>query len=405
MGDESHDDGRSGSWYRVEVPQRLNFDVNATTALHPAVRDHLARSWMDASLDGNPASAHQLGQKARACLEQARRRLAAAIDADPLSVVWTSGGTESNALALMGRVQARRQAQEPFGVAASPLEHPCITESLAVLERSGVPVHTLPVDEQGRLPSQPPLDSIGPEIGVLCMMLASHELGNLYPVQAWAQSLRETRPELWIHCDAVQGVGKCQVSFRELGVHSMGLSAHKFGGPKGIGALVIERGASLQAQMKGGSQERGFRAGTPCVRLADAMALAAELAVADQKEREQRCRLIHQRLRSSLASLSGIQILGDSQEHVGNTLCLLSETRRGQDLMIALDLEGFRVSTGAACSVGASAPSAGIMAMGFSESMAKGVLRLSWGPDTSVQDADALVLALRTILERSGGLA
>lgn len=387
------------------MPQRLNFDVNATTDLHPAVRDHLARSWMDASLDGNPASAHQLGQRARGCLEQARRRLAAAIDADPLSVVWTSGGTESNALALMGRVQARRRAGEPFGVLASALEHPCIAESVAMLASSGVPTQRLEVDAQGRLPVAPPLEHIGPEIGVLCMMLASHELGNLYPVQAWAHYLREERPELWIHCDAVQGLGKCPVSFRELGVHSMGISAHKFGGPKGVGALVIERGAALESQLKGGSQERGFRAGTPSVRLADAMAMAAELAVEAQKDREQRCRAIYSRLRGRLAALPGIEILGDPEAHIGNTLCLRSEARRGQDLMIALDLEGFRVSTGAACSVGASAPSAGIMAMGYSESQAKGVLRLSWGPQTREEDADALAKALHAILERSTGVA
>lgn len=388
---------------------RLDFDANATTALHPQVRERLRAVWADPSLDSNPASAHQGGQRARSLLESARRRLAAALDADPLNVVWTSGGSEANAMALSGVAWARRKAQETEGIAFLPMEHPCVLEQVAALEGHGFEAQALDVDAQGRITPSSLQSQAGRSLGILSCMLASHELGNLYPVAELSAQARAQHPGLWVHCDAVQAVGKCPLSFTELGVDSLALSAHKFGGPKGVGALLLRRGARLESLVRGGSQERGFRGGTPSPRLADAMALAAQLAQAEQAENHRHCLKLHAFLTSQLRALPEITLLGDPEQHLGTTLCLLARGLRGQDLMIALDLEGIEVSTGAACSVGSSKASPSIMALGHSAQEAQSVLRISWSAQRNLEDAQRLVASLSELLLRlrniSGGLS
>lgn len=388
---------------------RLDFDANATTALHPEVRERLRATWSDPSLDANPASAHQAGQRARSLLESARRRLAAAFDADPLNVVWTSGGSEANTSALTGVSWARRKAQLAEAIAYSPMEHPCVLETIAALQAHNFEAQPLSVDPQGRIEVQNLHAYPEGTLGLLSCMLASHELGNLYPVAELGAMAKARHPGLWLHCDAVQAVGKCPLSFSALGVDSLALSAHKFGGPKGVGALLLRRGAQMESLIRGGSQERGFRGGTPSPRLADAMALAAELAQAERLEKQRHCLGIYDFLRSELAALPEITLLGDPEQHLGTTLCLMAFGLRGQDLMIALDLDGVEVSTGAACSVGSTKASASIMALGHSAQAAQSVLRISWSAERSLQDAQRLVKSLREVLQRlrkvSGGLS
>ena len=236
----------------------IYLDHNATTPVLPEAWDA-----MRAAGFGNPASAHHAGRHARRALEDARERIAALLGAFPDEVVFTSGATEANNLAVFG--QAGRAA-------ASVIEHPCVVEPLRQLERRGFPVDWLPVDSRGVL--LPPV--VHPDTRLVCVMLANHETGALQPVSDIALSLP---PGVALHCDAAQAVGKISVDFRTLGVATLSASAHKFGGPKGVGALLVKRGAKLAPQVFGGHQQQGRRPGTEPAPLAAGMAAALDVAV------------------------------------------------------------------------------------------------------------------------------
>lgn len=376
----------------------IDFDRNATAPLHPAARAAMQAELAGVPL-GNPSSVHRLGQRARAVVERGRRAIAAAIGASATDVVLTSGGTEADALAILGVARALAVAGRPSAVACSPIEHPAVTGACAQLRRDGHGVVVIPVDARGRLDPA----SIGalvrehPELGLVSVTAAHHELGNVTDVRAIVDAVRAARPEVLVHVDAVQALGKLPVSAARWGVDLLSVSAHKIGGPAGIGALVCARHVPLVPLWGGGRQQSGRRPGTEAAWATAGFAAAATAATADTERWATDVAPVGDRLRAGLVACGG-RVFGDPDAHLGNTALVAFDGCDGHLVMVALDLAGFACSTGAACSTGTVEPSAVLLALGCAPVVARGALRFSIGPERTEADVDALCSALPDIL-------
>ncbi|MEX1368247.1 MAG: cysteine desulfurase family protein [Nannocystaceae bacterium] len=378
----------------------IDLDHNATTPLHPKVREQLARVLAREDL-GNPSSQHRRGQAAREVVEAARRRVAGALEAEPLGVTFTAGGTEADNLAVLGVARALRRAGRPCGVLTSPLEHPAVRDAADRLAAEGVAVQRVEVDERGRIDPE----RVGwwlrqrPELGLVSLAAANHELGNAYDVAGIVAQVRAVRPSVLVHTDAVQAVGKVPVSLAGWGVDLLSLSGHKLGGPAGVGALVHGRGLSVESLLAGGQQERGRRPGTEATLLVHGLGHAVALAVDERVQRHASTAVVRARARAGLLDL-GARIHGDPEHHTGNTINAAFEGCDGELLMMNLDLAGFAVSTGAACSSGTPEPSPVLLALGQPPARAREALRLSLSPATTEEQIDALLAALADIVPR-----
>ncbi|MEE9385453.1 MAG: cysteine desulfurase family protein [Nannocystaceae bacterium] len=382
----------------------INLDHNATTPLDPRVRtamvDHLARS----DHFGNASSVHRSGREARRILESARRKVAAAVGAEALGVTFTAGGSEADTLAIVGVCTALRAAGRPCGVLTSRLEHAAVTASARRLECAGHRVVFVEADRAGRIEFAAvvcALERYG-DIGLVSLASANHELGNAYDIQDLVGRVRATRHEVWVHTDAVQAFGKVELNFAGWDVDLMSLSAHKIGGPSGVGALIHRREVDLTPQVCGGGQERGRRPGTENLLGIHGFGVAAELAGTQWHARRAHMDLLRDRLRVGLADRFPDQVVfvGDPEAHVGNTVCAMFPGCSGEMLMINLDLSGIAVSTGSACTVGRVEPSSTMLAMGYDETAARAVLRFSVGVGNCVEDIDRLLEALPGIVRR-----
>jgi cysteine desulfurase len=378
----------------------IDLDHNATTPPDPRVRAAMAALLAREDL-GNPSSQHGRGRVARELVEAARRRVAAALGAEPLGVTFTAGGTEADNLAVLGVARELRARGRPHGVLSSPLEHPAVGAAVARLAAEGHPVALVPVDPAGRLDPHAVAQALRdhPALGLVSLAAANHELGNAYDVPAVVAAVRAVRPEVLIHVDAVQAVGKVPVSLSGWGVDLLSVSGHKLGGPSGVGALVHHRGLRLAPLWHGGQQERGRRGGTEATWLVFGLGLAVELAAAEQPERHAHMAARRQRLAAGLAGL-GARIHGDPACHVGNTLNIAFPGCPGELVMMALDLEGIAVATGAACSAGLAEPSPVLRALGQPPAQALEAVRLSLSPATTDAEVDAVLAALAAILPR-----
>jgi cysteine desulfurase len=378
----------------------IDLDHNATTPLSEAARGALLRALGDPRLQGNPASRHGAGQRARALLEEARGRLARILGCTPGQVVFTSGGTEADVLAVAGVARALRRAGRPAGVVSSALEHPAVGAALRALEGDGHRRVLLPVDGSGRIDPEDLARTLAaePDLGVVALMAAHNELGNLYDVPALVAAARGARPGVFFHTDAVQALGKVPVDAGAWGVDGLAISAHKFGGPKGIGALALPGEGTPEPLLRGGGQERGLRGGTPAPALALAMAVAAEEAAAGAHWPQ--VRALRERLVAGLGSCEGARILGDPERHIGNTVAVEFAACEAELLAMALDLEGIACSTGAACSSGLGAPSEALQALGLSAARARQVVRFSLGRGNSQADVDTVLRLLPPTLAR-----
>lgn len=349
----------------------IYLDHNATTPLLPQAWDA-----MRAAGFGNPASGHFAGRRARRTLEDARERIASLLGAFPDEVVFTSGATEANNLAVFG--QAGRAA-------ASLIEHPCVVEPLRELERRSVPVEWLPVSPRGVL--LPP--AFHPETRLVCVMLANHETGALQPVSDIALSLP---PGAALHCDSSQAVGKIPVDFRALGATTLSASAHKFGGPTGVGVLLVRRGVKLSPQLFGGHQQQGRRPGTESATLAAGMAAALDHAVAHMGENAAKYAGFRSRLWERLSASASPVILNGvgvgEPDTNPTTLNVSFPGCRGDLLVPALDLAGVACSTGSACSSGSMLPSPVLKAMGVADEVLRSAVRFSFGPGLADADID-----------------
>lgn len=348
----------------------IDLDHNATTPLRPGVWEV-----MRAAPDGNPSSAHATGRKARVALEDARETVAALLGAKPDEVTFTSGATEANNLAIFGL--------RPTLVQASHLEHPCVIEPLRHLEARETAVEWLPVNSRGVV-------QFAPRAGALaCVMLANHETGAVQPVREIAKTLP---PGARLHCDAAQAVGKVPVNFRDLGATTLTASAHKFGGPKGIGVLLVKAGTELAPLTFGGHQQKGRRPGTEPVALAVGMARALELAVGDLTESRVRLEALRTRLWSALERTCAPVVLNGPEigapDVVPTTLNVSFLGCRADVLLMAFDLAGVACSTGSACSSGSLLPSPVLRAMGVSDDRLRSALRFSFTSTQSDREID-----------------
>lgn len=376
----------------------IYLDHNATSPLNPAARDAMA-GWL-ADEHGNPSSVHSMGRRARAALERARREVASAVEATPLEVTFTAGGTEADALGVLGTLRALRAAGRPCGLLTSPLEHPAVGGSAARWAAEGGEVAWVEVDRLGRIGADAVvagLDSMAAP-GLVSLAVVNHELGNHYDVASLADAARQRVPGIIIHCDAVQGLGKVEVSLERLGVDLVSLSAHKIGGPAGIGALVHRSHQVVEPLIHGGHQERGRRPGTEAVLLAVGFGAACRARMDDRAGDAARMQGLATDFAERVSQL-GAEVLGD-RERTTQTALVHVPHCSGELLMMNLDLEGIAVSTGAACSVGTLEPSPVVMALGRTEHEARQVIRVSLGPQTTRDELDAVLAALPGAMAR-----
>jgi cysteine desulfurase len=352
-----------------------------------------------AELTGNPSSVHAAGRRARAAVENARAEVARLVGALPEEIIFTSGGTEGDNLAVRGLALAARAARRARGelgaghVISSPLEHPAVLGALAGLERDGFEVTRLPVDARGRIDAADLRAALRADTLLVTLAAANHELGNRYPIAELAAIARGAGA--LCHTDAVATAGRVPFEVRALGVDAATLSAHKIEGPAGVGALYLRRGVELDSLVAGGHQERERRPGTENVAGIVGFGVAARLAVEEIAATAARVSALRARLERGLASIPGASIQGDTQGRMPGTTNVGFDGAPGQLVAIGLDLEGICVSTGAACSSGSLEPSPVLRAIGFPEG-----IRVSIGAGNTADDIDGLLALLPTIVER-----
>jgi cysteine desulfurase len=354
----------------------IYLDNNATTALLPAVWE--AMRPFAAEAFGNPASAHRAGRRARQALEDARDRVAALVGARPDEVVFTSGATEANNLALYGLL-----ADPPGHLVASPIEHPSVAEPLRDLHERGFDLSFLPVQPSGVVAADALDPLVRPETVLVAVMLVNHETGAVQPVEAIAASLARLPHPPALHCDATQAVGKRPVHFARLGATTLSFSAHKFHGPKGAGVLLVRRGTRLRALTRGGHQQQGRRPGTEPVALAVGLSVALEIANRDLDQRLQHARHLRGLLLDLLRAGAAPVVVNGSDDGVPHTLNLSFPGLAGDALLMALDLAGVACSTGSACSSGSLLPSPVLAAMHVPDDCLRSALRFSLGALTT----------------------
>jgi cysteine desulfurase len=375
---------------------RTYLDHNATTPPAEAVVEAMARALRD--LVGNASSVHSFGQQAKSAIDVARASVAALVGGEPSEVVFTGGGTESDNFAIRGAAEAL-EATGRREIVVSGIEHEAVLQTCRALARRGWTVTTLPVDGTGVISPDAVRDAVTDKTAVVSIMHANNEVGTVQPVAAVA-ALAHERGAL-VHTDAVQSAGKIPLSARALGVDLLTISAHKFYGPKGVGALWIRRGIRLTPQMTGGRQERNRRAGTENVPALVGMGVAASLALQALDSHAARVGALRDRLEAGvLGEVPHTVVNGARDQRVPNTTNISFERVEAESLLIALDLEGIAVSTGSACSSGTLEPSHVLKAMGLGSARAQNSLRFSLGAANTEAEIDRVVSVLPGLVQK-----
>ena len=378
---------------------KVYLDHNATTPLHPDVLAAMLPFLGERF--GNPSSGHAWGREARQALEASRQEVAGALGvADKDCVVFTGGGTEANNLALTGVVAAR--ADRPCHLIVSAVEHPAVLHTADHLENQGCAVTRLSVDREGVLDPDDVRRAIRPDTVLVSLMHANNETGVFFPIAEVARVCRERG--VLVHTDAIQSFGKIPVDIEALGVDLLSISGHKLHGPKGIGALYVRRGTKMVPLILGGGQERSRRGGTENVAGAVGLARAATLMGADLAEASRRIAELRDRLETVLMSAGGAGLRnGHRGRRLPHTSNLAFPGVEAESLVIALDLQGVAVSSGAACSSGAVEPSHVLLAMGVSPDHAQSSVRFSLGRWTTSGEVEYVGDTVLSIVGRMRG--
>lgn len=367
-------------------------DHNATTPLDERVLEAMLpylRSYY-----GNASGLYRLGRLSRGAVDTAREHIAALTGAHPLEVIFTSGGTEANNLALKGMAFAVGKGVLITGAT----EHPSVSEPLKYLAARGWTLKTLPVGPDG-LPANTNLESPDIKLGeapIGSLMLANNETGVIHDTLELASSLRKAGG--FLHVDAVQAVGKIPVDLASTGAHTMTLSAHKIYGPKGVGALIAKRTAPIEPLLHGGGQERGLRGGTENVAGIVGFGKAAELARLELEARSAHTLALRRRLERGLRSLPGVTLFAETTQRLPNTVQFSVPSFDGETLVMNLDRLGFAVSSGSACASGGNVPSPVLTAMGVDAETARGAIRVSLGRGNTEFEVDQFTEALKGLL-------
>lgn len=374
-------------------------DHNATTGLRPEVLDAM-QPWLHGQ-PGNASSRHEYGRAALRALDQARETVAAALDAHPDELIFTSGGSEASNLFFKGCAPYLT----PGLIAISAIEHPAVSEPAKQVVRfaaRGTPsgqstwhLHRIAVDETGSIDADDFAATLARQPRLLSIMLANNETGVIQSLPRWTAPARAAGA--WVHSDAVQALGKMPLSFRQLqaqGLHALNVSAHKIGGPKGVGALVCDKRIELAPLIAGGGQERGRRSGTENLAAIVGFATACRLAVAELDALQQRIRPLRDRLEVGLRAL-GAAIFAAQAERLVNTTFFALTGIDGETLVSKLDRAGYAVASGSACSSSRPGLSPVLIAMGVDPALAKGAVRISLGPRSTQAEIDGLLQALQ----------
>ena len=377
---------------------RVYLDNNATTPLAPEVYE--AMRPMLTEQFGNASSIHWFGQQAKSAIETAREQVAKLINARPNDVAFTSGGTESDNTSLFGIVEAA-QPQGQYGgkhVIISTIEHPAVLNAAQALEKRGVPVSYVRVGDDGIVDPADVEAAIRPETVLISIMHANNELGVIQPLEEIGRVAREH--DVYFHTDAVQSVGKIPVDVEKMGVDLLSLSAHKFHGPKGTGALYVRKGTNLRALLYGGHHERDRRPGTENVAGIVGAGKAAELAQFHLESGARRLGLLRNRLEESiLATVALTHTNGNRTRRLPNTCNIRFDHVEGEGFVIAMDLKGIACSTGAACSSGSLEPSHVLSAIGLNRDQARSSIRFSLGRMSTSEEIDHALEVLPAVVE------
>ena len=375
--------------------QRVYLDYNATT---PADSEVLATMMpFFAETYGNASSIHSAGQEARAAVESARAAVAELVGAKASEIVFTSGGTEADNLAIFGFVAAYRRERKH--IIASPIEHHAVLNTVEALEKQGIEVTWLPISSDGVVDPQDVRSALRPETILITVMHANNELGTIQPIAEIGRIAFEAN--VYFHCDAVQSAGKTPIDVNEMKVDFLALSAHKFYGPKGVGALYVRENTPLEPMLFGGTHERDRRPGTENVAGIVGMGKAAELARAHLANEPARLAALRDRLEEGILDAVGdAHVNGDIARRVTNTANFTFAHAEGESLVIALDLQGVQCSTGAACSSGAILPSHVLRAIGLPRDDAKSTVRFSLGRFSTREEVDYALEVIPGVVER-----
>ncbi|MEO8157635.1 MAG: cysteine desulfurase family protein [Betaproteobacteria bacterium] len=367
------------------------FDHNATTPLDEGV---LAQMLPFLTQEfGNASSRHGYGTRARLAVEKARAQVAGLVNVQPAQVIFVSGGTEANNLFIRGAAGYMKPSQ----IVVSGIEHPCVARPAQDLARQGWKLRKLATDGRGLTDTADAASALREPTGLVSVMLANNETGVIQPV-AQIAALARARGA-WMHTDAVQALGKIAVDFEALGVHAMTLSAHKIYGPKGVGALVVDKRLELKPIIHGGGHEGGRRSGTENVPAIVGFGAACALAAGRMESVAQRTRALRDRTEQGAAAL-GAQVFGKDAPRIPNTTYFAFPDIDGETLVIELDKAGFAVASGAACSSTSTEPSTTLLAMGVAPDLARGAVRVSFGAQNTASEVENFVQALGSTLSR-----
>jgi cysteine desulfurase len=379
---------------------RVYFDYNATTPLAPEVVDAVVRATRE--LFGNASSVHHFGQQAKAALDEARSAVAALLRGDPSEIVFTSGGTEADNMAIRGAAEALESTGRRHLI-ASTVEHEAVLNTVKALARRGWRTTLVPVEPSGIVSPAKVREAMAADTALVSVMHANNEIGTIQPIGE-ISAVAHAGGAL-MHTDAVQSAGKIEVDARAMGVDLLSVSAHKFNGPKGAGALWVKRGTRMQPILTGGKHERSRRAGTENVAAIAGMGVAARLAQAKLPAEAARVGALRDRLeRGIVEQVPGTAVNGARDSRVPNTTNISFDRVEAESLLIALDLEGVAVSTGSACSSGTLEPSHVLRAMGFPAHRTQNSLRFSLGLFSTDEEVDRVIALLPPIVAKLRGL-
>lgn len=377
---------------------RIYMDHSATTPTDPRVVEAMAPYWTD--IFGNTESVHEWGQQSATALERARGDVAEVLNCRPSEIVFTGSGTEADNLALRGAAWAARQAGRGDHIITTPIEHHAVGATVDQLrDLFSFWVTHVPVDEYGRVDPDDVAQALGSDTVVVSVMAANNEIGTVQPISEIAAQCRERG--VLFHTDAIQAAGRGDLDVKHIGCDLMALSAHKFYGPKGVGALYIRRGVKLEPAITGGGHERGRRPGTANVAGAVGLASALRLAEEMREEETARLRALRDRLiKGVLARVPDTRIAGHPTQRLPHHASFAFRDVEGASVVVALDLEGIAASSGAACAEGDPEPSFVLQALGLPPEWGIGAVRFSLGRSNTAEDVETVLRVLPPIVSR-----
>jgi len=374
----------------------IYLDNNATTAMHEDVIEAVHQSNM---LYGNASSMHMAGRQAALAIEQSRQALASLIDEESSSIVFTSGASEANNTVFNIFKERIDRGSKRNRIVTTTIEHPSIIETVKYLRQLGYNVDECPVDSTGLVKMDVMKKLLGDDVALVSVMLGNNEIGTIQPVAEIARLAHQAGA--FMHTDATQAIGKIPVSMRELGVDYLSLSAHKFYGPKGVGALVVKAKAPYAPLVHGGHQEGGKRAGTYNTASIVGMGVAAGIAQREQQAEQQKLWKLREMLRVGiLERISNVVVNGNQEHCLPGTLDVSFPHAEGESILLYLDMEGIMVSTGSACASGSLEPSYVLLASGVDIELAHGSIRFSFGRYNTEQDVAYVLEKLPPIIKR-----